>query len=1223
MKFIARKGAPNIPLQLIEAQESGNLIFFCGAGVSYDAGLPGFEDLVDKVYANLGEGKDAIEAEALKLGLYDRVLGLLEKRLSGDIVRKAIIKELAIAKDANLQNHKSILQLSRTNTRKPHLVTTNVDHGFLRAGQDIGIKNMIDAAPKLPVPKPHKWSSVVHLHGIINEDDDPNGKQLIFTSGDFGSAYLTERWASRFVTELFSHFTVLFVGYSVNDPVIRYMTDAIAAERLDGYDGFKKPYIFVLSEQSQRTENENIWRAKGIEPVLFTDSYDNLYDSIREWANYVRDGLNAKARIVSKEAPNVPLPPYDQDESVQRLIDVLAETTSPHKTKVTGYPARVFSKLENPPAPIEWLPVLIKKELLFKARKGGRVDPVHGSLYDHLLKPNKISWCLWHWMAHHLEEETLIHWVIDNGSCLHPDLKDIIEQEIKRKLPKEPDLRFWKIMISDCVKCDMNPVDDEAKHIRALNETIDPLTLANFIKLMEPSFQLSKSIDLSALWGDEEDEEQNKNRAPYEVEVVVGLSDYLYEDLKKLPSYPGDLLTLLLPTTQALRKAMGFWNFAGLANELYDRSHWDMASISPHPQNRCFRSWVNLIRLCRDLWEATWKSNRAQAQSVLNIWRSIKYPVFRRLSLHAMTVSEVAEQDVIVQYLLADNGRWLWSDTTCREVFRLLEVLWPKLDGTNTSHLIEKILQGPPIDIDDLTKEKWEYRFKHKIWLMLSKLKSFGRDLPAKASNELEKLVSEHPNWALREDDRDEFILWMETGWGYKLDITAKELFEKDPTDIVKLLSQEDRQYHEGRIDVFRMGCKDRREKAIEVLRYLAEKNNWNKDIWHAGLVGLTESKENSWSEIAPLLTNAPPEFYHEEGWPVAYWTKKNISSVKFRISDENYFRVIFDSLLDNLADRMEPIGEAVNYALNHPVGIITEALIDRFNARGFKANEGIPEGPLWEYINRLITSPKQASFAGKIMLASRLNYFHAIDPAWTEENLIPLFDWEKSELATLMWQGYLWSQRISADLAIALKHHLLNSLKRIENIQASVKSLIQLFTMVCLEYSDLYTAKERHDALVNIGKDGLEYVAEFFSDSIRWDPESADNYWRNRIQPFIQRAWPKDKNFVSEKTSASFSLMLIELDEAFKEALDYLSPFIQAFSDLSYLLIELDKKKQLPAKYPKEVFQLLSKVFTAQYQYPTETFRNVLDRIISANPLIKNEPIYGIINDYLIEHGF
>jgi hypothetical protein len=120
-----------------------------------------------------------------------------------NLVRRAIIEELTIADNADLQNHRAILQLSKTANQKHRLVTTNVDHGFLKA--DPAIPGMIDAAPKLPVPKPHKWTSVVHLHGIIG-NDDPNGEQLIFTSGDFGSAYLTERWSSKFVTELFSHF---------------------------------------------------------------------------------------------------------------------------------------------------------------------------------------------------------------------------------------------------------------------------------------------------------------------------------------------------------------------------------------------------------------------------------------------------------------------------------------------------------------------------------------------------------------------------------------------------------------------------------------------------------------------------------------------------------------------------------------------------------------------------------------------------------------------------------------------------------------------------------------------------------------------------------------------------------------------------------------------------------------------------------------------------------
>ncbi len=48
MQFI--KNGPDIPEELLEAQEEGRVVFFCGAGISYPAGLPGFGGLVNKIY---------------------------------------------------------------------------------------------------------------------------------------------------------------------------------------------------------------------------------------------------------------------------------------------------------------------------------------------------------------------------------------------------------------------------------------------------------------------------------------------------------------------------------------------------------------------------------------------------------------------------------------------------------------------------------------------------------------------------------------------------------------------------------------------------------------------------------------------------------------------------------------------------------------------------------------------------------------------------------------------------------------------------------------------------------------------------------------------------------------------------------------------------------------------------------------------------------------------
>ena len=149
-------------------------------------------------------------------------------------MRRIVIERLSLPPNGELNIHQALIDLS-WNEQGFRLITTNFDNRFVEAGVD---KNLVDAAPKLPVPKPHTWSSLVHLHGHIVPNED--GSNLVLTAADFGRAYLTERWAARFVTELFREFTVVFVGYSVGDPVMSYMVDALAAERAKGR-GSRRP----------------------------------------------------------------------------------------------------------------------------------------------------------------------------------------------------------------------------------------------------------------------------------------------------------------------------------------------------------------------------------------------------------------------------------------------------------------------------------------------------------------------------------------------------------------------------------------------------------------------------------------------------------------------------------------------------------------------------------------------------------------------------------------------------------------------------------------------------------------------------------------------------------------------------------------------------------------------------------------------------------------------
>ena len=55
---------PDIPERLLWKHEEGKVVFFCGAGISYPAGLPDFKGLVEQIYSNLRTSKDAIEENA-------------------------------------------------------------------------------------------------------------------------------------------------------------------------------------------------------------------------------------------------------------------------------------------------------------------------------------------------------------------------------------------------------------------------------------------------------------------------------------------------------------------------------------------------------------------------------------------------------------------------------------------------------------------------------------------------------------------------------------------------------------------------------------------------------------------------------------------------------------------------------------------------------------------------------------------------------------------------------------------------------------------------------------------------------------------------------------------------------------------------------------------------------------------------------------------------------
>lgn len=140
MQFVSH--GPDIPDELLQGHEEGRAVFFCGAGISYPAGLPGFGGLVDEIYKRLGTTHTDIEKQAYDRSQYDITLNLLEHRYPGG--RFAVRGAIAELLQPNLRRrhasviHNALLHLARDRKGLLRLVTTNFDRIFERVGKRIG-----------------------------------------------------------------------------------------------------------------------------------------------------------------------------------------------------------------------------------------------------------------------------------------------------------------------------------------------------------------------------------------------------------------------------------------------------------------------------------------------------------------------------------------------------------------------------------------------------------------------------------------------------------------------------------------------------------------------------------------------------------------------------------------------------------------------------------------------------------------------------------------------------------------------------------------------------------------------------------------------------------------------------------------------------------------------------------------------------------------------------
>ena len=1221
-------GGSALPLSLVQALEAERLVFFCGAGISMGTGLPDFRRLtleaIDRLDGapNMCPTDPALRDAFCITQQYEKALDILERKIAGNGLREYVADVLTKAptSSSDLPLHKAILALAKRrpapdgNPRGYRLVTTNYDDRFELAGLD---RRWMESAPHLSRPRgdDERAGYVTFIHGRIEKETsrDPAHRELVLTSADFGNAYLRDGFAARFVLELFREFTVLFIGYSINDPVMRYLVDIFATEQRNRRKGqFNEAFAIASFKAGREANVRAVWQAKNVTPILYDDSdhHRRLTELMTAWSGLHTAGADGR---FSKflEITRQPYSTDPEDRGVRtaawaladergRTAERLASLTSEHTAEAIEDNANATPDLPDD-AHISWLGPLLQAEVLDPR------DHRHPSETCKLSDVPDVARHLCRWAVRHLETRELVEWAIDNQGVLLSSLREPFFEALIRRMHGQrglppvaaPYCTFWEVLIEIAVR--LNTTKDWRSLFRP--GTAEPGTPESVMCFIQRSDIGIAWPSKPWRWVDESDEEGHglSRLARFELAGLGGRDDLQrFKDLfadpvdrerarGDLAPYLDDLTSLLLAICRLGRMieapfATG-WSIDERPSIQSDESNnLELADLS----------WLIEAIVLSFARATTDDADNAVAAALRwrHLWRRGGFSLFGRLYLHAATVlSPRISADRLVDDLL-DPTEALWSAEYRAEVLPVLRLRVAKASHERQEALVGRLLESPPADIfredSDVIIER--FRGQRLAWLKLG-----GVTLERKALEFAEAYLAEKP---LPEDPRADEVFYVRHTTrvgtigsgpslvGQPIDVILESLRAEHDAEgwpihrwdrarrVDGWLSQEPQRVVEA-LDAFARepslpdGALDGVFWALRSLK---------PDQLEAGKLGATVELVLRHDDrlIAPTTT------------AVAGWLENIASWPEGRIEEESFF-ALWDCTFDHAPKEEMPTDENadLNSAINAVGGKLAEALRDCFWLTKPRVGQGLPDR-FKSRLERLIHGETLASLHARLVYMQSLDPLFAVDAAWTREHLLPRLSWQGAfaEQATWHWRAHLLYGAWSLQLSQAYRADFLETLGTpADRGSDTFRAACQRFAALGAIYG-LFSEPETRQAFQRIGPEGGVIVLETLSRRLIESEEPAE-MWRKSITPWLQH-WPHDGRFNTERMAKAAAELIIEADDAFPDALDWIERrgLIRPFADRYGILWRLTNEEQntqrrrmLADRYSAELSRFLSQI--------------------------------------------
>ncbi|MBV9945638.1 MAG: SIR2 family protein, partial [Myxococcales bacterium] len=289
------------PQSLVDALASGEAAVFVGAGIGCASGLPTWEKLIAPLRIE-GTPEDASAPDVAQFYL----------NAAGDSRLVAVLKDAIDSRDARPSEIHTAL-VSRLPLRR--IYTTNFDDLIERACALASrpCERIVNAST-LTTAAPHALR-VYKLHGDFTAPGE-----IVIATEHFEDYEATHPVLAKEIAHTLTESTVLFLGYSFNDPNIRNLLSTVRRETRR----FMKQHFIVQLTQRETVLRE--LRRRNLEPIALApgSSPEDRTMAVLDWLSELIERVDDARGVVPRSVPRASSPLLGRGEKLRELENALA-----------------------------------------------------------------------------------------------------------------------------------------------------------------------------------------------------------------------------------------------------------------------------------------------------------------------------------------------------------------------------------------------------------------------------------------------------------------------------------------------------------------------------------------------------------------------------------------------------------------------------------------------------------------------------------------------------------------------------------------------------------------------------------------------------------------------------------------------------------------------------------------------------------------------------------